>query len=323
MAKYYQYLKGEKQGQVVTLDFIDDSDPEIILYNFSDGNKCNESLIAPINQNNAYSTEAIMAEVENSSNIWKFKTKEIKPEEKNAIGKDGIKYEVPDPYFTTFNKGSKAAEQNHRAKVEVTAIPPKHTFYINKLDSLDKYYISYQAEDNKKEDNKKILLTNNNSNNFETLDTSVIKEKFPISNNYFIDRNNDSPQTFVFDLNYLKNVDNTLEIKDSSIDNSKKYSFDFNSVLTSLYNKEKEKEEFNNSPISIMLKNCIKKEADVNLTLTISLPSKEIYNVIKENYPDGWTTKFIEKIVNDISQEEIKKSLIISLKDFYENSFQE
>ena len=60
------------------------------------------------------------------------------------------------------------------------------------------------------------------------------------------------------------------------------------------------------------------REMEIGLNIEINLPNKEIYQVIKNNYPDEWQDKFIEKIVNDISLDELKNSMIKSLKEFYD-----
>jgi hypothetical protein len=108
--RFFQYLAGPRQGEVVVFDKIDEEDG-LVFIAFKDGSRCEESLIIPINQR-TYSNE-LLAEVENPSNIWVFREEWIgRIEEKwdtNAAGETVC--------VVPFNPGRK----------NVIPVPPKAT----------------------------------------------------------------------------------------------------------------------------------------------------------------------------------------------------
>ena len=71
-------------------------------------------------------------------------------------------------------------------------------------------------------------------------------------------------------------------------------------------------------PVNIMLNKSKKIDTEINMDLTIALPSKELYNIIKENFEDG-DIKILEYIINNLNIDEIKTSLKTGLKNMYEN----
>lgn len=76
--RFFQFLAGERQGEVLVFDRIEEDDGDVYLC-FKDDSRCNEDLILPINKRE-YSSE-LMAEVENPKNIWTFDTKWVGREE--------------------------------------------------------------------------------------------------------------------------------------------------------------------------------------------------------------------------------------------------
>ena len=80
---------------------------------------------------------------------------------------------------------------------------------------------------------------------------------------------------------------------------------------------EKFKTDVNiNDPVYITLEKSKKVEFDVDLTITVTAPSKELFNLIKENFENG-EQKTIDYIIQHIDIEYIKKSLITSFKNLY------
>jgi hypothetical protein len=68
--RFFQYLAGERQGEVLVFDRIEQEDG-INFVCFKDGSRCNEELIIPINER-TWSTQ-LMAEIEGPKNCWTFK----------------------------------------------------------------------------------------------------------------------------------------------------------------------------------------------------------------------------------------------------------
>jgi len=74
-----------------------------------------------------------------------------------------------------------------------------------------------------------------------------------------------------------------------------------------------------NDPIYILMTKSKKEDAEVSMNIQISLPPKELYNIIKKSF-DGGIEKFIEYIIQDIKVDKIKESLKTAIYDMYENN---
>lgn len=108
--RYFQYIAGERRGEVVLFDKIEEEDGMVFVC-FKDNSRCNDELILPINERNPGS--ALMAEVENPNNVWTFKEEwKGRQEEKKAKDAEGV-LQIVQPFI----EGRKV----------VTPIPPKRT----------------------------------------------------------------------------------------------------------------------------------------------------------------------------------------------------
>jgi len=72
-------------------------------------------------------------------------------------------------------------------------------------------------------------------------------------------------------------------------------------------------------PVYILISKSKKEDVDVEMTLTISLPSKSLYDISKNSFDQG-DKKFIEYIIENISISKIKDSLKIAIKNMYESN---
>ena len=69
--RYFQFLAGPRNGEVVVFDKIEEEDG-IVFVCFKDGSRCNEQLILPLNSHDYQSQ--LMAEVDSPSNVWVIET---------------------------------------------------------------------------------------------------------------------------------------------------------------------------------------------------------------------------------------------------------
>lgn len=108
--RFFQFLAGERAGEVVVFDSIDEEDGMVFIC-FKDGSRCNEEFILPLNETK-WSKE-LMAEVESPKNIWTLKTEWVgRQEEKKAQDADGV-WHIVQPFL--------------EGRKKVTPIPPKPT----------------------------------------------------------------------------------------------------------------------------------------------------------------------------------------------------
>jgi hypothetical protein len=87
--RYFQYLAGEHKDEICIFDSIEEED-DLVFVKFTDGRRCNEELILPLNNRN-YSNQ-LMAEIDSPNNRWKFKEEWVgRQEERWETNADGEK----------------------------------------------------------------------------------------------------------------------------------------------------------------------------------------------------------------------------------------
>jgi len=70
-------------------------------------------------------------------------------------------------------------------------------------------------------------------------------------------------------------------------------------------------------PVYIMMEKSKKVDTEINMSLTISLPSRQLFDVIKESFDEG-DKKALEYIIENIDITNIKESLRAGIADMYE-----
>jgi len=85
---------------------------------------------------------------------------------------------------------------------------------------------------------------------------------------------------------------------------------------------EEKKKTFTDDPIWGLLEKAKKVDTEVDMNLTISLPTVNLYNVAKENFENG-DEKVIEYIVENIDIEHLKQCIRAAIKAMYENKINE
>jgi hypothetical protein len=118
--RYFQWLIGERQGEVMTLHHTEKEGGVGYLV-FTDGSKCNIALVAPLNDFNAFKHHKFMAEVYDTINVWHFEKKLFRNDGKMQIDDDGVEHEGWDPYH------DKAANGGRKPYHRLEVIPPRRT----------------------------------------------------------------------------------------------------------------------------------------------------------------------------------------------------
>lgn len=121
--KYYQFIRGEQQGQVKEFkDMLSIGDDTFVV--FTDGSRVNLNAVGELDDFTAYNNNSIVvAEISSPTNTWSFKKNPNRGADllkadragQKVIAQDGKEYEIPDTYGT---KGAK--EKN-----VIIATPPK------------------------------------------------------------------------------------------------------------------------------------------------------------------------------------------------------
>ena len=76
------------------------------------------------------------------------------------------------------------------------------------------------------------------------------------------------------------------------------------------------KKTYDGDPVYIMLDKTKKVDTEVNMTLTISLPSRHLFDVVRDSFEDG-ANKGLEYIIENIDISDIKTALREGIEEMY------
>lgn len=231
--RYFQWIAGERRGEVVVFEEIVEEDGMGFIC-FKDESRVNTELIAEINQTSL--TGKMVAEVENPTNIWKFKEKKFTGDEKRVEQdwESQVKYDIPSVEDIMLDGGTPV----NKKKV-TTLIPPRQTMNkFGKIASSNDLAASY---------NKSII--NKRKVEQTTPEKSVVNVSVP-----------DKP---------VVNI---------------------------------------NDPVYIMMDKAKKVDTDVPMVLTVSLPSKALFDVAVDSFDEGGP-KVVEYIISNMDLTEVVESL--------------
>lgn len=301
MPRFFQHINPDSPEfeKVTTLNYIDDSDPDITLYVFHDGTKCNKELIAPINDPNAFRMKKIMAELSDDINKWHFHKIEIKRNVQSAVSADGTTYEVPDAYMGEDMKDHVKWEANPPLKVNITNIESEET------------YIKHDNHEN----------INNFTSNKEVVSPAV-PEQITIDNNTANKLNIKIPNPIIeFDDNtqYSINVGGRLLQLPGNIINERLVSgkqptisipSNTENLISTCTSEEK-------GLVDNMIKMSKKDEGEIEIAVTLNLPAKDVFTLLTTVYPAKMADEFIVNIANSISVHDLRVSVASGLEEYY------
>jgi hypothetical protein len=114
--RYFQFLAGPRNGEVVVFDKIEEEDGMVFIC-FKDGSRCNEQLIVPLNDTNY--TNQLMAEVDGPTNLWSIKEEWVGRKEEKWVWLDETNPGLPEEKVCVqaFEPGKK----------KITPVPPRPT----------------------------------------------------------------------------------------------------------------------------------------------------------------------------------------------------
>lgn len=197
MAKYYQHIDpSEKEffQKTTKLLYIDDRDPDILLYYFDDGTKCAVDYIAPMSKAAPPVGLKKMVEIELPTARWTFKQVETKQQHlTERDDKSGQIFEIPDPYFVdkNGNRNTRLSNENEIGfgtgtvmdGIRYDAQPPR--FMGIPQDDLSIYYASYiqYAVENNMELKKDVYTDFLNTDNLNVQTVPYKEHVMPISEN--------------------------------------------------------------------------------------------------------------------------------------------
>ena len=301
MPRFFQHINPDSTEfeKVTTLNYIDDSDPDITLYVFHDGTKCNKELIASINDPNAFRMKKIMAELSDDINKWYFHKIEIKRNVQSAVSADGTTYEVPDAYMGEDMKDHVKWEANPPLKVNITNV------------ESDENYIKHNDKEN-------ISSTPNNC-----VVPPTVSEQITVDNNTANNVNIKMTNPIIeFDnnTNYSINVDGTIlqlsgNIIKERLVSGKQPTISIPSNNENLISTCTSEEK---GLVDNMIKMSKKDEGEIDIAVTLNLPAKDVFTLLTTVYPDKMADEFIVNIANSISIHDLRVAVANGLEEYYD-----
>lgn len=300
MPRFFQHINPDSPEfeKVTTLNYIDDSDPDITLYVFHDGTKCNKELIAPINDPNAFRMKKIMAELSDDINKWHFHKIEIKRNVQSAVSADGTTYEVPDAYMGEDMKDHVKWEANPPLKVNINNI------------ERDEDYIKHDNHENISNSTSKTVntspsvtepMTINNMVNSTTIKMPVPVIAFDNNMQYSIDIDGQILQLpgNIIKERLLSGKQPTLSIPSNN-----------ENLISTCTSEEK-------GLVDNMIKMSKKDEGEIEIAVTLNLPAKDVFTLLTTVYPAKMADEFIVNIANSISIHDLRISVANGLEEYY------
>lgn len=277
--RYFQWIDGELSGTVEMLLNITETEGEYF-YNFSSGESCNMRFISKMTNSPAMLKDKFMVEIASPNDPWI--AHEITVGKFKNAGTDEI-VDVPPLEDITGASGTGNSINIEKSKLGTKKFtPPRYKGPYSELPSLDEYFVS---------------------------DEPVVKEKKVPFVASMIKKKPAAVQPPVEEQPGLQAPPNVPIMQTApapymapSAKNTERY----------------EPEEEKNDPVKILAKTCKKRETDIDLTITISLPSKSVYTIAESEFDNGGE-KFINYLIKDIDVNEIISSIKQSLIDLYSN----
>ena len=251
-------------------------------YNFADGESCNMRFIAKMTNQPAMLKNKFMVEIASPGDPWRFE--EIKMGKFKNAGDDEI-IDVPpleDITGATGNGNELNVEKSKLGTKKYT--PPRFAGPFSELPSLDDYF--YSEEQEQVEQKPKFVA-------------SMVKKK----------ETKPRPEFTPVQEPVQEEPVQVVQLQQSY-------------TPPSANNTPRFEQADSKDPVRILAKTCKKHPTEIDLTITINLPSKSIYNIAASEFDNGGE-KFVNYLIEDIDINEIISSLRESLSESYASSSDE
>ena len=243
--RFFQWLVGERRGEIVLFDQIEEDDG-IVYVKFKDNSRLSTELIAEINQKNI--SGKMMAEIESLRNMWSFKERKQEGPRTEMDWESQTKFDIPsaDEIANADLTGSGGTVKPRAIKKIIDLIPPRPT--VNKFGKI----------------------------------ASSSDMELPVKET-------------IITLEKIHPVTPELSIVNTSVN-----------INT-------------NDPVYIMMDKAKKIDTEIDMSITISLPSENLYNIIKDSFEDG-DKKTIEYIMANMDISNIMNAIKQSIKNMYDKT---
>lgn len=288
--RYFEWIDGDDKGKVVTLDYIDIEKDNMgrttEIYYFDNGDSCPKEFISPMTM---FAGELKKRNPDGSPGSPKFMVELDTPtnvwtfaEVKGHTVNLGVSNGSGDGTRFVAPLEDILADGNGRVARTFNIVPPKNKIIRERpLPKASDYPVD---EPESVVEQPKVEPEDLNPNVVITNDTNLVPNH-PLS----------APQEYY-----------------ASSDTNDYYAIDNQRFGFSVAKQE-------DDPVSILVSTSKKVEKEVNMKISLMLPSKELYSIASTNFEDG-ESKFINNIVKDIDVSSIIAALQDTLLESYRNA---
>lgn len=294
--RYFEWIDGEKAGTVETLLNITSFEGEYF-YNFESGEVCNLRFIARMTRSRGELKNKVMVEINSPRDPWKIEKIEMgvfKTADEQFIDVPPLE----DITGATGTGNNISLGNTHLGQTRLRA--PQFGGPYPELPSLDDYFVS-EDEDEQPQKTKKKLTRRSTK-------PSVVEESRDEDGVYV-------PE----EVESLKDVQAPVEEKAQPVVQQPAPQANHGGTLGLGAPIPEEFKPQAPSPIEILAKTCKKHPTDINLTITIDLPSRSMFKMVSDEFENGGEA-FVNCLISklDINEviDSIRNSLLIAyLKD--------
>jgi len=321
-----QYLRGEKIGQIVEAVGVD-REEDMTFIELSDNSRMNADLIGSPNDVAAYQRGLVMVQIPDRNNPWTLKEDTVTAEDRMLTDdKSGQQFQTLDPY--AFGKeGGESKLRNQKIM-----LPPKRlqAFWMRHNGQAAAGVINGVEYSNLVKEMSTLSPDQWSGSTAQFYDL----EKFQTAKDLYImvDPSTNMPTFdirqlegdkggFDFDSKPAAPVQPVIEAKPEDLDlcvQQPARPAQPAPVPVQVPVPAAPVKDMSGSPVYNIVSKCKKRHVDMPLTISLDIPGKTIYNLIKEEYEDGCLKDFFDIIINDLSIDDIRKALREALEQSYE-----
>lgn len=316
--RYFEWVKGEDIGNIVTLVSITEEDGETF-FNFDDGDRCNVKYISRMTSNKLDLRGKYMVEIDSPSNPWLMT--ESKPKIYNDQSMQGQVVEIPSLNDILLDCGNKVSvnesvltepvrPQSMKPLPKISEYGEKKSRLIRNIDEVlpsantkkkedifesDDFCIN---ENDSKEEAWEIVYADNKIVGTKKIDLSRLTKEYIGGECYYTQTYNG----------------NTIKIPCADVLVCKNES----EMQEKLDELKRGNEQHEINPVNILVRASKKHLTTISMDLDVYLPSKSMFQIASSEF-EGGDEKFIDLVVKSIKYETIidalKKSLMASYSE--------
>lgn len=297
MSRFFQHIHKDDElfGEVTELSMIDDSDPDLVLYHFTDGTKCNPLFIGKINDPSAFDNGMMMAEIPSVTNKWEFEVVEIKKQQYFTTDTSGERCEVVDPYM-----------QNRAADVKTVKVKrkPRYVEMVNE----SKPTIPEPTKQNEiavvQPPMKEEVSKPNNVLEFDDATLDLSQPLFGVGITRVSFMKNDAKVYMDLDEVFRRLTEDPKPSPKIEVAGETHLELSVDAAQKTM--------------VDNMIDMSKKMECSINIELGLNIPPKSVYGLINSGYPEEISDAFVKILADRIHIRSLKQAVADGLMEYYQ-----